>query len=153
LDLGFFDASEPLQANPTSYIINPTSIKERLQTKLRPGLETVQVGQEVCDRLESGVEEIGLSWADGRRFDVEEMHDAQMNLADRRFVVVNQSYALLGVRGIDDDFFVQLAAHAFFVGNGVVRYAVFDGDVSPDADAALAVQPAFAHPFATGVLE
>ena len=81
------------------------------------------------------------------------MHHAQVDLADGGLIVVNQSYAALGERGIDNHFLVQFAAHAFGVGNASSGDAVVDRNMPANAYASFAVQPAFAHSFAAGVLE
>ena len=86
--------------------------------------------------------------------DVAQVDHAQMDLADRRFVVVDQADDRLGVGRVDDDFLVQLAPHAFAVdvldvaGRGVDRR-----NVPADADAPLGVQPAFALAAAALVFE
>src|SRR5262245_34858955 len=81
------------------------------------------------------------------------MHDAQVNLADGGFVVVNQPYAALAKGSIDDDLLIQLAAHALSIGNRVGRDLILHRNVAADANTPFAMQPAFAHTFATSVLE
>ena len=95
----------------------------------------------------------------------------KMYLADRRLIVVDQADDRFGVRRFDDHFFFQLATHALAV--DVRRFVVQRGqphffsrtrknwdsprvdrrDVSADADAALGMEPAFAHSGATLVFE
>ena len=74
-----------------------------------------------------------------RAVDVENMDHAQVDSADRGFVVVDQSRAALGVRRVDRDLFGQLAAHPFVIRGRGHRVRVIgpivDRDVSADADA------------------
>ncbi len=121
---------------------------------MRPGLEFVEACEDFGDGPEAGVEDVVLARRHRRLFDVAEMDDAEMHLADGRFIVVDQSGDRLGVRRVDRHFFGQFAAHAlavdvFHVAGGRVERR----DVPADADAPLGVEPAFAHAAAALVLE
>ena len=113
-----------------------------------------QVGEDLGEGLEAALEDVGFAGADGGIFYVKQVDDAQVDAADFGLVVVYQADAFGRVGREDFDFFGQFAAHAFFVGRGVeAGIGVDGGDVPADAHAALAVQSAFAHARAAGVLE
>lgn len=62
--------------------------EQRLETNLRPGLESRQISEQLFDRPEAAVDEFALAGAHVGRLDVEQMHDAQVDLADLGQVVV-----------------------------------------------------------------
>ena len=73
--------------------------KQRPHDDLRPGLEAVELGENLARRGGSRRPECRLSrWRTAGSLDVAEVDDAEVDLADRRFVVVDQPDALLAVR-------------------------------------------------------
>lgn len=62
--------------------------EQRLETDLRPGLESRQIGQQLLDRPEAAVDQFALARAHVGRLDIEQVDDAQVDLADLRQVVV-----------------------------------------------------------------
>ena len=62
--------------------------EQRFETNLRPGLEARQIGEQLFDRPEAAVDQFALARANVRRLDVEQVNDAQVNLADLGQVVV-----------------------------------------------------------------
>jgi hypothetical protein len=121
---------------------------------LRPALEIIEFCQYFGDRPETGIEDVFFTGRDGRVFDVNEVHDAKVDLTDGRLVVVDEADALLATRRLDSDFFVQFAAHALRIDGmpgGVFGIEV--RDVPPHADAPEGVQSLLALTTATRVLE
>src|SRR5437588_957704 len=68
------------------------------------------------------------------------VHDAEVHLAHRRRIVVDQAEALLLVFTLEIDFFRHLAEHGFAVG-GLEKVLVIETDVAADADRAERLQP------------
>jgi hypothetical protein len=64
------------------------SAEQRLETDLRPGFEARKIGQQLFDRPEAAVDQFALAGTHVGRLDVEQMHDAQVDLADLGQVVV-----------------------------------------------------------------
>jgi len=62
--------------------------EQRLETNLRPGFETRKIGQQLFDRPEAAVDQFALARAHVGRLDVEQVHDAEVDLADLGQVVV-----------------------------------------------------------------
>src|SRR5262249_37184016 len=109
-----------------------------------------------------GVEDVGFAGGDAGFGEVAKMDDAEVDLADGCFIVVDQADDGFVVGGVDGDFFGEFALHAGAVDvvRGVrlargltVPIGIHGGDVAADADAVFGVESGFAHSAAALVLK
>src|SRR5687767_10592900 len=89
---------------PWHPILRSIGAEQGLDDDLRPGLKVFQVGEDFARRAEAGLQNVLLARADGGAGDVAEVHDSEVDLADRGLVVVDQADALLAIRGFDKHF-------------------------------------------------
>ena len=89
------------------------------EANLRPGFKPLQVGEQIAERQEAAIQQINLARHYCGAVQIEQVHDSQMYAADLALVVVDQSYALLRVPGVDRHLFLQLAAETFPVRAGI----------------------------------
>lgn len=121
---------------------------------LRPAFEIVEPGENIGDGTEASALDIGFAGSHFGLGDVAEVDHAEVDLANGGFIVVDKAGDGFFVRGVDNDFFLELAAHAFAVNIVCVAdFGVDRGDVAADTDAVLRSQPGFATAAAALVFE
>ena len=123
---------------------------------LGPGFEAVEEG--AVEFGEFGEGEVGegvFAGVDGLTLDLDEVDDAEVDLADGIGVVVEEGDDAVGVGEVEDEFLVEFAfdGGAVGVGAGAAFAGVDRVDVAADADGAEGVEAGLAAGFAAGVVE
>jgi len=128
---------------------------EVVEADLGPGLELVAASAELGGGEEGEVGDQGFVFFDGGVVEVEDVDDAEMDLAYVVGVVVEKGYDAVAEGGGDFELFAGLAADALEVG-GVVEGEeafVLVVHVAADADGAFADEALLAALFAADVME
>src|SRR4029078_4903500 len=122
---------------------------QEVQHELRPGLELGGLGDQFGQRSETGFGDGVLAGVDARRFQIEEVNDAEMDAADGRSVVVDEAKEALLPPPPYFDLLEEFAAHPGLVSieSGIGgagrrgRRSILFANVTPNADRAKRLQP------------
>lgn len=120
-----------------------------------PSFQLVDVGDEFFESAEVKILESFFVGFDVVGVEVEEVDEAEMDLADFIRVVVDEANHLLGMAAVDDEFLFELAFDGVEVGGGAegVFALVVGVDMTADADALFGVKAFLTRFAATGVNE
>src|SRR5262249_49748027 len=121
-----------------------------IQTNLRPGLELFTIANQFFHLCKPCLYHRLFTWENFWRVDIKNVHNSQMDSADFRKVRVQQSHALIGEGGVEDDLFANLAAHPLQVRRTSPIF-ILRGNMPPHSNRALAMQSPFPLQFATRV--
>src|SRR5262249_23610202 len=107
---------------------------------------------QLADRSESGTRQCLFAALYARLFQLEEMHDSQVDLPHRRAIVINKADATLLVSTFEEDFFRHFALHSLSV-RRFKEIVIFRTNVPTHSDGTERLKACLRGPLTTGVVE